>query len=372
MFLGMYIATCAFDKTISIFDFFSGEMVTQVSGHSELVTGVKFSPDGRFLVSIGGDGCILMWRVADFLVKTMQDRLVELMSSAQRQNLKAAVAVRKSHSESAAVPVEGRRELPPPPLPTPSFGLPAVDSSRAASGNPPKSRWAARVEEDHGYSLFGKKIDPTAEPSNLNKFTLELDNTTRAAIASASEGLATAETGLDGTSRKAELLEAGDDVMLSDEEDEGDGSHLFKPETETADEVPPQGAPKGEDDYESDFEEATNDSAAVRQLSQDSADSPGDSKTAAGLENWLEDMVRVISAGTNFNDVFCLVNGLYFLFVIFRSAATGLWRAVWTPPLPLWMWRSLLRASLASSQQQWGRGLPRYTTAESSTNPPVK
>ena len=92
----MYIATCAFDRTISIFDFFSGELVAQVSGHSELITGLKFSPDGRLLVSIGGDGCIMVWRVADSLVKAMQDRLVELLTSAQRRNLKAVAAVEKS------------------------------------------------------------------------------------------------------------------------------------------------------------------------------------------------------------------------------------------------------------------------------------
>jgi len=92
----MYIATCAFDRTISIFDFFSGELIAQVSGHSELITGLKFSPDGRLLVSIGGDGCIMVWRVADSLVKAMQDRLVELLTSAQRRNMKAVAAVEKS------------------------------------------------------------------------------------------------------------------------------------------------------------------------------------------------------------------------------------------------------------------------------------
>jgi len=97
---GMYIATCAFDRTISIFDFFSGELVAQVSGHSELITGLKFSPDGRLLVSIGGDGCIMVWRVADSLVKAMQDRLVELLSSAQRRNMKAVAAVEKSLKNS--------------------------------------------------------------------------------------------------------------------------------------------------------------------------------------------------------------------------------------------------------------------------------
>jgi WD40 repeat protein len=31
---GMYVAACDFNKTISIFDFFSGELITQVTGQS--------------------------------------------------------------------------------------------------------------------------------------------------------------------------------------------------------------------------------------------------------------------------------------------------------------------------------------------------
>ena len=79
---GMYVACAAFDKTISIFDFFSGEMMAQVTGHSEVVTSVKFSLDGRHIISTGGDGCVMVWKLADSLVQAMQDRLVELYGEA--------------------------------------------------------------------------------------------------------------------------------------------------------------------------------------------------------------------------------------------------------------------------------------------------
>ena len=49
---GMFVAVCGFDKMIRIFDFFSGQQVADVPGHSELITSVKFSPDGQTLVSI--------------------------------------------------------------------------------------------------------------------------------------------------------------------------------------------------------------------------------------------------------------------------------------------------------------------------------
>jgi mitogen-activated protein kinase binding protein 1 len=53
---GIYAATCSFDKWIRLFDFYSGRCLARVSGHSELVTGVRFTQDGRRLISIGGDG----------------------------------------------------------------------------------------------------------------------------------------------------------------------------------------------------------------------------------------------------------------------------------------------------------------------------
>jgi len=300
----MYIATCAFDKTISIFDFFSGELVTQVSGHSDLVTGVKFSPDGRYLVSIGGDGCILMWRVAEFLVKAMQDRLVELMTSAQRQNLKAAVAVRKSHSESVVSTSggsgKGSNYSPPPPLPTPSYGLPPAPpnaeqlASVSASNNSvdtqgaPKKRWAVKEE----YTILNsKKIDP-AETPHRNKFTLELDNTTRAGLLAVAES-DRATVGIDSPARMAEVLEAGDDVMLSDEEDEGDGSHLFKPEAANSVEDPLSPS----DDYESDFEDVAKDASTHDAGEEEGVESPEGKRNAAQLGNWLEDQVLIAMHG---------------------------------------------------------------------------
>jgi WD40 repeat protein len=392
----MYIATCAFDKTISIFDFFSGELVTQVSGHSELVTGVKFSPDGRYLVSIGGDGCILMWRVAEFLVKAMQDRLIELMSSAQRRNHKATAAVRKSYAGAG-----GGGDVPPPPLPAPSFGpdgltlppqqqlmppLPpphggdmavaaaavvsvsavAVTSSSSSSSSSVvalaasiestssnktaasgvsaqhKNQWAARLDQQQGYELFGKKIIPNAA-ANRNKFTLELTATTRGGVLGAlgggagtegeGEGEAEGEGhpttsgpsdgNLDGSTRLVDALEAGDDVMISalsdtggdddDDDDDDDGAHLFKPSLAPDSATTPghsstvkSTGSAATDEYDSDFEDPTNDSAAAGMLSPTSAGDAeaepdlaktqhnieGLAKSAKDLEGWLENMVR--------------------------------------------------------------------------------
>ncbi len=75
---GIYAAICSFDKYIRLFDFYSGRCLCKVSGHSELVTGVRFSLDGRRLISIGGDGCIFIWRLSTVLQQAINDRLCEL------------------------------------------------------------------------------------------------------------------------------------------------------------------------------------------------------------------------------------------------------------------------------------------------------
>ncbi len=75
---GIYVAICSFDKSIRLFDFYSGRCLCKVSGHSELVTGIRFTLDGKRLVSIGGDGCIFIWRLSTVLQQVMHDRLCEM------------------------------------------------------------------------------------------------------------------------------------------------------------------------------------------------------------------------------------------------------------------------------------------------------
>ncbi|KAM6912799.1 mitogen-activated protein kinase-binding protein 1 [Xenentodon cancila] len=75
---GLYIATSCSDKNISIFDFFSGECVATMFGHSEIVTGLKFSSDCRHLITVSGDSCIFVWRLSPELTIRMRQRLADL------------------------------------------------------------------------------------------------------------------------------------------------------------------------------------------------------------------------------------------------------------------------------------------------------
>ncbi|KAI8824847.1 WD40-repeat-containing domain protein [Fimicolochytrium jonesii] len=73
---GLYIVTSALDRAIRIVDFYSGMCVGKVpTGHSELVTDVKFTMDCTRVVSTSSDGCVFVWRVANRLVNQMLARL---------------------------------------------------------------------------------------------------------------------------------------------------------------------------------------------------------------------------------------------------------------------------------------------------------
>ncbi|XP_030071349.1 mitogen-activated protein kinase-binding protein 1 isoform X2 [Microcaecilia unicolor] len=75
---GLYIATSCSDKNLSIFDFYSGECIATMFGHSEIVTGMKFSNDCKHLISVSGDSCIFIWRLSSEMTINMRQRLAEM------------------------------------------------------------------------------------------------------------------------------------------------------------------------------------------------------------------------------------------------------------------------------------------------------
>lgn len=47
-----YLACSFSNKSLCIYDIFTGEMVTQAMGHGEVITGVIFLPDCKHIVSV--------------------------------------------------------------------------------------------------------------------------------------------------------------------------------------------------------------------------------------------------------------------------------------------------------------------------------
>ncbi|XP_044510723.1 mitogen-activated protein kinase-binding protein 1 isoform X4 [Mangifera indica] len=90
---GSYLICSYSNKSICLYDFISGEMVTQAMGHGEVVTGVIFLPDCKHIVSVGGDGCIFAWRVPARLVCKMLQRVKENCGVLSPRNFPQPVAL---------------------------------------------------------------------------------------------------------------------------------------------------------------------------------------------------------------------------------------------------------------------------------------
>ncbi|MBN3319133.1 WDR62 protein, partial [Atractosteus spatula] len=82
---GMFLATSCSDKNICIFDFYSGECVATVFGHSEIVTGMRFSQDCRHLITVAGDSCVFVWRLDSQMTNSMRKRLAEVRRAGRRE-----------------------------------------------------------------------------------------------------------------------------------------------------------------------------------------------------------------------------------------------------------------------------------------------
>ncbi|XP_050214454.1 uncharacterized protein LOC126665648 isoform X2 [Mercurialis annua] len=71
-----YLACSYSNKSLCIYDAINGEMVVQVMGHSEVITGVIFLPDCKHIVSVGADGCIFVWKLPAFISSKMLQRMI--------------------------------------------------------------------------------------------------------------------------------------------------------------------------------------------------------------------------------------------------------------------------------------------------------
>ncbi|KAH9672782.1 transducin/WD40 repeat-like superfamily protein [Citrus sinensis] len=74
---GSYLVCSYSNKSICLYDFISGEMVAKAMGHGEVITGVTFLPDCKHIVSVGGDGCIFLWKVPAHLASRIVQRVKE-------------------------------------------------------------------------------------------------------------------------------------------------------------------------------------------------------------------------------------------------------------------------------------------------------
>lgn len=58
-----FFVTAGSDQAVRLWDFSTGRCIAEGLGHSKTVSKARFSPDDRQVVSVGADGCMLVWNV---------------------------------------------------------------------------------------------------------------------------------------------------------------------------------------------------------------------------------------------------------------------------------------------------------------------
>ncbi|XP_043698057.1 mitogen-activated protein kinase-binding protein 1 isoform X2 [Telopea speciosissima] len=76
-----YMVCLYSNRSICIYDFTSGELIAKAVGHGEVITGVIFLPDCKHIISVGGDGCIFLWKIPALLSSKIFHRMKELADS---------------------------------------------------------------------------------------------------------------------------------------------------------------------------------------------------------------------------------------------------------------------------------------------------
>ncbi|XP_039768110.1 WD repeat-containing protein 62, partial [Ornithorhynchus anatinus] len=87
---GTFLATSCSDKSISVIDFYSGDCIAKMFGHSEIITGMKFTYDCRHLITVSGDSCVFIWQLGPELTSCMKQHLLEMDPGERRQATKVA------------------------------------------------------------------------------------------------------------------------------------------------------------------------------------------------------------------------------------------------------------------------------------------
>ncbi|XP_055869250.1 mitogen-activated protein kinase-binding protein 1-like [Biomphalaria glabrata] len=65
---GSLLVTAASDRTINVINFYNGDILITVPGHTKFVTGLLFSSTGDRIISTSMDGCIFIWRLTEKLL----------------------------------------------------------------------------------------------------------------------------------------------------------------------------------------------------------------------------------------------------------------------------------------------------------------
>ena len=79
---GKYVVSASRDKTVRLWDVAGGQEVKKMEGHTDAVTSVAFSSDGKYVVSASWDKTVRLWDVAGGQEVKMEGHTADVSSVA--------------------------------------------------------------------------------------------------------------------------------------------------------------------------------------------------------------------------------------------------------------------------------------------------
>uniref|UniRef100_A0A8C3T2K0 WD repeat domain 62 n=1 Tax=Chelydra serpentina TaxID=8475 RepID=A0A8C3T2K0_CHESE len=169
---GTFLATSCSDKSISVIDFHSGECVAKMFGHSEIVTGMKFTYDCKHLITVSGDSCVFIWHLGPEITNSL---------------LRISTVTWFCFSDPICILTNGKLPMWAKRL------LGEAENVDSMTFNPrvnyqPQGRWAERADKEPIKTLLDTEIsyftpikndflgDTELEPKNLDQLLLEVSD----------------------------------------------------------------------------------------------------------------------------------------------------------------------------------------------------
>ncbi|XP_037230863.1 WD repeat-containing protein 62-like isoform X2 [Falco rusticolus] len=103
---GTFLATSCSDKSITLVHFHSGERVAKIFGHSEIVTGMRFTHDCKRLLTVSGDSCIFIWHLGVEITSSIKRHLLELHLLQPKQEKEPGPPEQPRWEKDVAIPSE--------------------------------------------------------------------------------------------------------------------------------------------------------------------------------------------------------------------------------------------------------------------------
>lgn len=82
---GVLAICCHSDGCVRIYDLKTGQLAWRAWGHASYVAAAAFSSDLSQLVSVGGDGCIVVWQLPGSLTEQLQAALTEVAAAKEQE-----------------------------------------------------------------------------------------------------------------------------------------------------------------------------------------------------------------------------------------------------------------------------------------------